>query len=45
MTLLAASLGVYIAWRLLSAVWPPLLVLAAVLLVLRLATGLGRRRW
>lgn len=37
LTVLAAAVGVHLAWRLLSAVWPGLVMIVALLLVLRLA--------
>lgn len=47
LTLLAASLVVYWAWRLLSTTWPFLLVVGGLVLVLRIAIGTvrGRSDW
>lgn len=47
LTLLAASLAVFLAWRLLSTTWPLLLILGGLVLVIRIAIGAvrGRSEW
>lgn len=44
LTLLATAVAVYIAWKLLHAVLGPLLVVAGLLLVIRLAFGVRSSR-
>lgn len=47
LTLVAASLAIFVARQLLSVTWPFLLVLGGVLLVIRIAVGAvrGRSEW
>lgn len=42
-TLLAAAVGLYIAWQLISTILPVLIILSVLMLIIRLALGLGRR--
>lgn len=46
-TLLAAAIGLYIAWQLISSLIVPLVIVAVLLFVLRIVFGVvgGRNQW